>query len=129
MEARRDAALQPQPTKSREDGFESSKETEVIRTKADRMMNEALNQAPDAVHFNPKSKRTTRMVTLYAGNLDFKANGKGILESLQKCFRHRVQVNETATPMEDPRDMPSSLCPGFERPIRIQLKPANSTLT
>jgi hypothetical protein len=92
-----------QPTKSREDGFEPPKETEEVRTKADRMMNEALNQVPDAVHFNPKSKRS--MVTLYAGNLDFKADGVDILESLRKSFRHRIQVNEIAVPNYHGRSM------------------------
>jgi hypothetical protein len=91
-----DGGGEVQPTKSREDGFQPPKEKEDVRTKPDQMMNEALNQVPDAVHFNPKSKRT--MVTIYAGNLDFKANGKDVLESLRKRVRHRIQVNEIAVP-------------------------------
>lgn len=81
-----------QPTKSREDGFEPPKETEAVRTNAGRMIEEALNQVPDAVHYSPKSKKT--VVTLYAGNLDFKANCTDILETLRKHFGRRIQVNE-----------------------------------
>ena len=45
---------------------------------------EALNQVPDAIHRNPKSKKT--VVTLHAGHLDFKANSTDTLGSLQKHF-------------------------------------------
>ena len=83
-----------QPTKSREDGpgFEPPKETEAVRTNADRMIEEALNQVTDAIHYNPKSKKT--VVMLYAGNLDFKANCTDILKTLRKRFKRRIQVNE-----------------------------------
>ncbi len=56
------------------------------------MIDEALNQVPDAVHYNSKSEKTVLM--LYAGNLDFKANCTDILESLRKHFKRRIQVNE-----------------------------------
>ena len=81
-----------QPTKSREDGFEPPRETAAVRMNADRMIEKALNQVPDAIHYNPKSKKT--VVTLYAGNLDFKANRTDILESLRKHFKSSIHINE-----------------------------------
>ena len=81
-----------QPTKSREDGFEPPRETAAVRMNADRMIEKALNQVPDAIHHNPKGKKT--VVTLYAGNLDFKANRSDILETLRKHFKRRIQVHE-----------------------------------
>ncbi len=60
--------------------------------KADRMIDEALNQVPDAVHYNSKSEKT--LLTLYAGNLDIEANCTDILESLRKHFKRSIQVNE-----------------------------------
>ena len=81
-----------QPTKSREDGFEPPRETAAVRMNADRMIEKALNQVPDAIHYSPKGKKT--VVTLYAGNLDFKANRTDILETLRKHFKRRIQVHE-----------------------------------
>ena len=81
-----------QQTKSQKDKFEPPKESIPIRTKADHRIQEALNQVPDAIHYNHKSKKT--VVTLYVGNLDFEANRTGILESLRKHIRNRIQVNE-----------------------------------
>jgi hypothetical protein len=81
-----------QPTKSQEDKFEPPKESVPVRTMADQRIKEALNQVPDAIHYNPKSKKT--VVTLYAGNLDFKASRTDILESLRKHFKSRIQINE-----------------------------------
>jgi hypothetical protein len=40
------------------------------------------------------SKSEKAVLTLYAGNLDFKANCTDILESLRKHFKRRMQVNE-----------------------------------
>ena len=81
-----------QPTKSREDGFEPPRETTAVRTNADRMIEEALSQVPDAIHYSPKSKKT--VVTLYAGNLDFKVNSADILETIRNHLKDRIQVHE-----------------------------------
>ena len=81
-----------QPTKSQEDKFEPPKESVHVRTMAEQRIMEALNQVPDKIHRNPKSKKT--VVTLYAGNLDFKANRTDILESLRKHFKSRIHINE-----------------------------------
>jgi hypothetical protein len=81
-----------QQTKSQKDKFEPPKESIPVSTKADQRIQEALNQVPDAIHYNHKSKKT--VVTLYVGNLDFEANSTGILESLRKHIRNSIQVNE-----------------------------------
>ena len=81
-----------QPTKSQEDKFEPPKESIPVRTMADQKNKEALNQVPDAIHYNPKSKKT--LVTLYAGILDFKANRTDILESLRNHFKSSIHINE-----------------------------------
>ena len=81
-----------QQTKSQKEKFEPPKESIPVRTKADQRIQEALNQVPDAIHYNHKSKKA--VVTLYVGNLDFEANRAGILESLRKHIRNRIQVNE-----------------------------------
>ncbi len=85
-----------QPTKSQEDKFEPPKESAHVRTMAEQRIMEALNQVPDAIHRNPKRKKT--VVTLYAGNLDFKANSTDTLGSLQKHFNDdfcgRIHMNE-----------------------------------
>ena len=81
-----------QPTKSQEDKFEPPKESITVRTEANQRIKEALNQVPDVIHYNSKSKKT--VVTLYAGNLDFKANRTDILETLRKHFKRRIQVHE-----------------------------------
>ena len=81
-----------QPTKSREDGFEPPREPAAVRMNADQMIEEALNQVPDAIHYSPKSKKT--VVMLYAGNLDFKANRTDILETVRNHFKNRIQVHE-----------------------------------
>ena len=85
-----------QPTKSQEDEFEPPKESVPVRTMAEERIIEALNQVPDKIHYNTKSKKT--VVTLYAGNLDFKANSKDTLRSVQKHFdgdfSGRIHMNE-----------------------------------
>ena len=85
-----------QPTKSQEDKFEPPKESVHVRTMAEQRIMEALNQVPDAIHRNPKRKKT--VVTLYEGNLDFKANSTDTLGSFQKHFDDdfsgRMHMNE-----------------------------------
>jgi hypothetical protein len=88
-------------SKSRADPFVPPKETDAVREKADQMIENALNQVSDDVHFNAKSKKTE--VTLFAGNLDFKADAGDAMKSLQKYFRHRIRVTEIAIPNSNGR--------------------------
>ncbi len=56
----------------------------------------------DVIHHNPKSKRTA--VTLFAGNLDFKARDKDILlESLRTHFKRRIHVDVIDVPNSNGR--------------------------
>ena len=52
--------------------------TEEVRGKANQKIDRALSHVPDVIHHNPKSNRTA--VTLFAGNLDFKARDIDILK-------------------------------------------------
>ena len=60
------------------------------------MIEEALNQVPNAVHFDTKRKEIE--VTLFAGNLDFGAYAGDVIESLQKCLRRRIRVSKVVIP-------------------------------
>ena len=63
-------------------------------------IDEALNQAPDTVHYNAKTKRTA--FTLFAGNLDFLARDTDIFKLLRKCNRS-IQVDQIAIPNHNRR--------------------------
>ena len=56
---------------------------------------------PDVIHHNPKSKRTA--VTLFAGNLDFKARDIDILKSLRIHFKRRIHVDMIDIPNSNGR--------------------------
>ena len=56
----------------------------------------ALNQVPDAVHFNPKGQRTTK--TLYVGNLDYNSDSTPLDKALQQYFRKQIKVDEVIVP-------------------------------
>ena len=51
--------------------FEVPRASAAVRTEALRRTQAALNKVPDATHYDEESERTA--VTLFAGNLDFKA--------------------------------------------------------
>ena len=86
-------------SKSRADTFVPPKESDYVRKKADKSIEDALNQVSDDIHFNSKSKETD--VTLVAGNLDFDADVDDVMKSLRKHFRHRndrIRVSEISIP-------------------------------
>ena len=83
-------------SKSRAEAFVPPKASDKARKEADQMIEEALNQVPNAVHFDTKCKEIE--VTLYAGNLDFGAHAEDVIESLQKCLRRRIRVSKVVIP-------------------------------
>ena len=65
-------------------------------TKLKKELEAALNQVPDAVHFNPKGQRTTK--TLYVGNLDYNSDSTPLHKALRQYFRKRIKVDEVIVP-------------------------------
>ena len=57
------------------------KASDKARKEADQMIEQALNQVPNAGNFDTKRKEIE--VTLFAGNLDFGAYAEDVIESLQ----------------------------------------------
>ncbi len=87
--------------KSREDTFRPPKEPKEVLDKANQKIDRALNHVPDVIHHNPKSKRTA--VTLFAGNLGFKARDKDILKSLRTHFKRLIHVDVIDVPNSNGR--------------------------
>ena len=71
-------------------------ESEKVRHEAQERIEVALNQVPDAVHFNPKGQRTTK--TLYVGNLDYNSDSTILDKALRQYFRKRIKVDEVIVP-------------------------------
>ena len=84
------------PNYHRKNVFEAPTAPVDVRMEALRRIDEALNKVPDAVHFHAKSERTA--VTLFAGNLDFKARGMDMMRSLRTHFHGRVKIEEIDIP-------------------------------
>jgi hypothetical protein len=70
--------------------------SEKVRHKAQERIEAALNQVPDAVHFNPEGQRTTK--TLYVGNLDYNSDSTPLHKALRQYFRKRIKVDEVIVP-------------------------------
>ena len=79
--------------------FEVPRASAAVRTEALRRTQAALNKVPDATHYDEESERTA--VTLFAGNLDFKAWEQDIWETVQSKFftsKSRIQVTDIVIP-------------------------------
>jgi hypothetical protein len=57
----------------------------------------ALDQVPDAIHFNPESQRTTK--TLYVGNLDYNSDNLYLCKALKNYFWYRAKVASVIGPV------------------------------
>jgi hypothetical protein len=84
------------PNHPRKNAFETPKAPVEIRMEASRRIQEALNEVPDAVHFNANSTRTA--ITLFVGNLDFKARAIDLMRSLRTYFYGRIHIDEIDIP-------------------------------
>ena len=84
------------PIQPRKNGFEAPKAPPDVRMEALRRLEEALNKVPEADHFNVKRTRTA--ITLFAGNLDFKARAADMMRSLRINLDGRVRVEEIDIP-------------------------------
>jgi hypothetical protein len=71
-----------------------------VRDEAQEALTAALVQVPDTIHFNQRGKRTT--VTLYVGNLEFKASTQDLKDELDKVFQ-RIRVENVVIPRKDGR--------------------------
>jgi hypothetical protein len=71
-----------------------------VRDEAQEAVTAALDQVPEAIHFDQRGKRTT--ATLCVGNLEFKASSKDLKEALDTLFR-KIHVENVVIPRKDCR--------------------------
>ena len=81
---------------SRKGSYIVPTESKKVQEEARKRFVDALNQVPDAVHYNLEGQRTT--TTLYVGNLDYNADANPLLKTLRKYFRYRIKVDEVIVP-------------------------------
>ena len=91
-------SYRPSPTKK--GGYIVPKEPKKIRDEAQARLDDALDQVPDAVHFDRKGQRTTK--TLYVGNLNYDSNAEPLHKALRKAlltdFRNRIRLDKADVP-------------------------------
>ena len=71
-------------------------ESKKVQDKAEERIDDALDQVPDKVHFNPEGQRTTK--TLYVGNLDYNTDSVHLSKALRKYFCYRIKVDAVTVP-------------------------------
>ena len=81
----------PRPVNHVKGKFQAPKEPKAVQDKVQKAVTAALDQVPDTIHFNSKGMRT--MVTLYVGNLEFKASTQELKDELDRWF-HKIHVED-----------------------------------
>ncbi len=93
-----------------------------VRKEAEEIFFCALNQVQDAIHFNPKSKQTTK--TIYLGNLDYNSDNIHLCEITiqEKNGKSRGYACVTLPWAKAANVNPSDICKFYSGKIGVDLR-------